>query len=75
MQGDNLTCEPGTNTIFVMTHEETKNIQRHIKSSHMPEWYQIIENRKKYPFRIIVTAGVNLLRYDSELTTLKKQIC
>jgi hypothetical protein len=67
-QGDNKTGQKGTNTIFVMTHEEILLIpaDRTITYARV-----VVDFRpqKADPHRICITAGRNLINYPGELTT------
>lgn len=67
-QGDNKTGEKGTNAMFVMTHDEithalriwTKFTYANPVVDHRPQ--------KEDPKRIRITAGGNLINYDSDLS-------
>eukprot|EP00804_Cyclotella_cryptica_P024678 CCRYP_001679-RA/>CCRYP_001679-RA protein AED:0.42 eAED:0.42 QI:0/-1/0/1/-1/1/1/0/148 len=68
-QGDNKTGERGTNTMFVMTHEEIRNIPREqtITYGQVVVDYQ---PQKEDPNHVRITAGGNLIKdYPGELTT------
>jgi hypothetical protein len=67
-QGDLKTGKKGTNLIFVMTHEEIKNIPRnqtvtytHVVVDFCPQ--------KADPHNIRITADSNLINYNGELST------
>ena len=67
-QGDNLTKTPGTNTLFVLDHEQIKNIP----SDRTITYARIVVNfwpQKADPNRVRITAGGNLITYPFELTT------
>ena len=67
-QGDNKTGEKGTNSMFVMTHEEIKNIPK----DRVVTYARIVADfrpQKKDPNRVRITAGGNLIKYPGELTT------
>ena len=67
-QGDNKTGEKGTNSIFVMTHEEILNIPK----DRVVTYARIVVDfrpQKKDPNRVRLTAGGNLIKYPGELTT------
>ena len=67
-QGDDLTGTPGTNTIYVLSHEEIKNIPRDRTVTYVRI---VIDYRpqKADPNRVRLTAGGNLIEYPYELTT------
>eukprot|EP00956_Cyclotella_meneghiniana_P014140 scaffold21040_cov41-Cyclotella_meneghiniana.AAC.5 len=68
-QGDNKTGEKGTNTIFVMNHDEIANIPR---GRTVTYGRIVIDYRpqKADPNRVRITAGGNLIQdYPGELTT------
>ena len=67
-QGDNKTGEKGTNSIFVMNHEEIK----HIPKDRVVTYARIVVDfraQKTDPNRVRITAGGNLIKYPGELTT------
>jgi len=67
-QGDTLTGTPGTNTIFVLSHDEIRNIPR----DRTVTYVRIVVNyrpQKADPNRVRLTAGGNLINYPFELTT------
>ena len=67
-QGNDLTNTPGTNTLFVLGHEQIKNIS----SDRTVTYAKIIVNfqpQKAYPNQVHITAGSNLITYPGELTT------
>ena len=60
-QGDDLTGEKGTNTVFVMTHEEIAKIPREKVVTYarvVPDYCP----QKANPYRIRITAGGNLIK-------------
>ena len=68
-QGDNKTGEKGTNTLFVMTHEQITNIpkDRTVTHGRIVIDYQ---PQKGDPNRVRITAGGNLITdYPGEVTT------
>ena len=67
-QGNDLTNTPGTNTLFVLGHEQIKNIS----SDQTVTYAKIIvdfQPQKADPNRVHITAGSNLITYPGELTT------
>ena len=67
-QGDDLTKTPGTNTLFVLDHEQIKNIPSDRAITHA----RIVVDfrpQKADPNRVRITAGGNLITYPFELTT------
>ena len=67
-QVDNKTGEKGTNSIFVMNHEEIK----HIPKDRVVTYARIVVDfraQKTDPNRVRITAGGNLIKYPGELTT------
>jgi hypothetical protein len=67
-QGDNITGQHGTNSIFVMTHAEILLIP----ADRTIMYARVIVNfcpQKLDPHRIRITAGGNLINYPGELTT------
>eukprot|EP00804_Cyclotella_cryptica_P022477 CCRYP_015112-RA/>CCRYP_015112-RA protein AED:0.28 eAED:0.23 QI:0/0/0/1/0/0/2/0/681 len=68
-QGDKKTGEKGTNTMFVMTHSQVKNIP---KDRTVTYGRVVVDYRpqKDDPNRVRITAGGNLIKdYPGELTT------
>jgi hypothetical protein len=68
VQGDNVTNTPGTDSIFVMTHEQI----RRIPHDRMVTYTQIVVDyrpQKADPNRVCLTVGGNLIDYPGELTT------
>ena len=67
-QGDNRTGEKGTNSLFVMTHEQILRIP---KDKVVTYGRIVIDYRpqKSDPNRVRITAGGNLIIYPGELTT------
>jgi len=67
-QGDNKTGSLGTNSLFVMTHEQIKQIPRDrtITYRRIVVDYRI---QKADPNRVRITAVGNLIDYLGELTT------
>jgi hypothetical protein len=67
-QGDTATNTPGTDTIFVLTHEQIKQIPR----DRTVTYTRIVVDyrpQKSDPNRVRLTAGGNLIDYPGELTT------
>lgn len=67
-QGDAATNTPGTDSIFVMTHEQT----RQIPNDRTVTYTRIVVDyrpQKTDPNRVRLTAGGNLIDYPGELTT------
>ena len=67
-QGDDLTKTPGTNTLFVLDHEQIKNIPK----DRTITYAKIVVDfrpQKADPNRVRITAGGNLIAYPGELTT------
>ena len=67
-QGDTKTGEKGTNSTFVMTYEEIKNIPK----DRVVTYARIVVDfcpQKKDPNRVLITAGGNRIKYPGELTT------
>ncbi len=65
LQGDNKTSQKGTNTMFVMTHEEICHVVatgQKITYSNLVVDYQ---PQKEDPHQICITAGGNLITYAS----------
>eukprot|EP00804_Cyclotella_cryptica_P022286 CCRYP_018107-RA/>CCRYP_018107-RA protein AED:0.34 eAED:0.44 QI:0/0/0/1/0/0/3/0/606 len=68
-QGDRKTGEKGTNTMFVMTHSQVRDIPRDrtVTYGHVVVGYR---PQKDDPNRVRITAGGNLIKdYPRELTT------
>ena len=67
-QGDNKTGEKGSNSIFVLDHEQIRNIP---KDQTITYARMVVDFRpqKADPNRVRMTAGGNLLTYPGELTT------
>ena len=67
-QGDNLTGEKGTDAIFVMNHDDIRNIPAGKKIT----YGRIVvdyRSQKDDPNRVRITAGGNLIEYAGEVTT------
>jgi hypothetical protein len=67
-QGDKKMGQKGTNSIFVMTHDEIKLIPR----TQTITYARVIVDfrpQKADPHRIRITAGGNLINYPGELST------
>jgi hypothetical protein len=67
-QGDTTTNTPGTDAIFVMTHEQIL----HIPTDRTVTYTRIVVDfrpQKSDPNRVRLTAGGNLIDYPGELTT------
>jgi hypothetical protein len=67
-QGNNITNTPGTDSIFVMTHEQI----RRIPHDRTVTYTRIVVNfrpQKADPNPVRLTAGGNLIDYPGELTT------
>ncbi len=67
-QGDNKTGQQGTNSIFVMTHEDI----RHIPTNRTVTYARVVVDfrpQKTDPHQVRITAGGNLINYPGELTT------
>ncbi len=67
-QGDNKTGQKGTNSIFVMTHDE---IQALPKNQIVTYAHVVVDfcPQKADPHGICITAGGNLINYPGELST------
>jgi hypothetical protein len=68
VQGDNKMGQKGTNSIFVMTHDEI----RLIPADRTVTYARVVVNfcpQKLNPHFIWITAGGNLINYPGELTT------
>jgi len=67
-QGDPTTNTPGTNSIYVLTHDQIK----HIPKDRVVMYTRIVVDyrpQKTDPNRVRLTAGGNLIDYPGELTT------
>ena len=67
-QGDKKTGTPGTNSYFVLTHDQIKTIPR----DRTVTYARIVVDfrpQKPDPNRVRITAGGNLIHYPGELTT------
>jgi hypothetical protein len=67
-QGDDKTGQKGTNSIFIMTHDEIKLIPRYQTVTYA----RVIVHfhpQKDDPHRIRITAGGNLINYPGKLST------
>jgi hypothetical protein len=67
-QGDELTGTEGTDSAFVMSHQDIKTIP----SNRVVTYVRIVVDfrpQKKDPNRVRITAGGNLIEYPGELTT------
>ena len=67
-QGDEKTNTAGTDSLFVMTHKDIRNIPKYGTVTYA----QMVVNyrpQKPDPNRIRITAGGNLIKYHGELTT------
>jgi hypothetical protein len=67
-QGDRKTGQKGTNSIFVMTHDEIKLIPRTQTITYARVAVDF-RPQKADPYRIRITAGGNLINYPGELST------
>ncbi len=67
-QGNNNTGQKGTNSFFVMTHNEIKLIPKNQTISYACVIVDF-HPQKEYPHRICITAGGNLIHYPGELST------
>ena len=67
-QGDDNKKIPGTCFIFVMTHNEIRNIpqDRVVTYARLVVYFR---PQKDDPNRVIITAGGNLIKYPGDLTT------
>ena len=67
-QGDDKTNTPGTCSIFVMTHNEIRNIPQDRVFTYAR---LVVDFRppKDDPNRVRITAGGKLIKYPGELTT------
>ena len=67
-QGDARTGKKGTNSIFVMTHQEIANIPK----NRVITYARVVVDfwpQKEDPHHVRITAGGNLIKYAGELTT------
>ena len=67
-QGDDLTGTEGTDSVFVMSHQDIKTIPL----DRVVTYARIVVKfrpQKKDPNRVRITAGGNLIEYPGELTT------
>jgi hypothetical protein len=67
-QGDNKKGQQGTNSIFVMTHDDI----RHIPTDRTITYARVVVDfhpQKTDPHQVRITAGGNLINYPGELTT------
>lgn len=66
-QGDNKAGQKGTNSMFVMAHNDIK----HIPSDQVVTYAKVVIDyrQKEDPNRTIITAGGNLITYPGELYT------
>lgn len=67
-QGDNLTGEEGTDTIFFLTHHNITNTLK----NWVVTYTKIVVDfcpQKEDPNKVRITAGGNLMNYPGELTT------
>ena len=67
-RGDERTGTEGTDSVFVMSHQDIKTIP----SDKVVTYAMIVVNfcpHKKDPNRVRITAGGNLIEYPGELTT------
>ena len=67
-QGNELTQTPGTNLIFVMSHDKISRIPK----DRTVTYTRIVVNfrpQKSDPNRVRITAGGDLINYPHELTT------
>ena len=67
-QGDNKAGQKGTNSIFVMRHEEIRKIPK-TQTVNYARVIMDFQPPKVDPHRIHITAGGNLINYPSELST------
>ncbi len=67
-QGDNKTGQKGTNSIFVMTHNEIRALQKNQTVTYARVVVDFCP-QKADPHRIRITAGGNLINYPGELST------
>ena len=66
-QGDDLTGEKSSNTVFVMTHDKIARIPKEKTVTYarvIPDY----RPQKDDPYRIRITAGGNLIKTTMELT-------
>ena len=67
-QGDAVTGTEGTNSVFVVSHDDIKSIP----SNRVVTYARIVVNfrpQKKDPNNVCITAEGNLIEYPGELTT------
>ena len=67
-QGDARTGKKGTNSIFVMTHQEIANIPK----NRVITYARVVVDfwpQKEDPHHVRITAGGNVIKYAGELTT------
>jgi hypothetical protein len=67
-QGDNKTGQKGTNSIFVMTHNEIQTIPKNQTVMYARAVVDFCP-QKADPHCICITAGGNLINYPGELST------
>jgi len=67
-QGDKKTGTKGTNSIFIMSHKEIKNIPWDCVVTYV-RLFVDYRPQKEDPNRVRMTAGGNLISYLGELTT------
>ena len=67
-QGDDKTKTPGSWSIFIMTHNEIRNIpqDRVVTYARLVVYFR---PQKDDPNRVRITAGRNLIKYPGDLTT------
>ena len=68
MQGDDNTGAVGTNSLFVMSHEEICNIPKDRVITY-DRIFVDFRVQKADPNKVQITAGGNLINYPGELTT------
>ena len=69
MVQDNLKAKSGgTNCVFVMTHEEIKNIPEDRVVPYARIVLDFRPHLKKVPNRVQITAGENLIKYLGEIS-------
>ncbi len=67
-QGDNMPGQMGTNSIFVMTHDEVQTITKNQTVTYARVVVDFCP-QKADPRRIRITASGNLINYPGELST------
>ncbi len=68
VQGDNKTGQKGTNSIFVMTHDDIARIPKNPTVTYA--WVVVdVRPQKSNPHCICITARGNLINYPGELST------